>query len=97
MKKKIKEIGVVLILIVSIVMVIASIYCKINFSEQTFDTIIYHLSTGKGNANTDVVGIAFKVCIIPILILILFIYMPLTNLGKKKYLLEIKIRKRKVM
>lgn len=88
MKKRKQTIIAILILILSIVMIVASTYYKFNYKEQTFDTIIYHLVRGPEKANTEVVGKALKVCIIPIILLVLILSIPLTQLKRK-----IKIKK----
>ena len=49
-----------------------------NYKEQTFETIMYHLLRGPEKANTEVVGIALKVCIIPIILLVILLSIPLT-------------------
>lgn len=83
MKKRKEIIIAVIILILSVVMCVASIYYKVNYKEQTFDTILYHLLRGPEQANTQVVGIALKVCIIPIILLVTILCIPLTNVNKK--------------
>ncbi len=83
MEKRKKTIIAIIILILSVVMVVASIYYKQNYKEQTFDTIIYHLARGPEKANTEVVGIALKVCIIPIIILVGVMSIPLTKFKKR--------------
>ena len=95
MKKRIQKIGAILILILSVVMIVASIYYKNNFSEQTFDTIIYHLTTTNGNANTEVVGKALKVCAVPLIILLIILGLPLTDIGANKTCLEIRFKSKK--
>ena len=82
MKKRKQIIIAVIILIVAVVMCVASVYYKVNYKEQTFDTIIYHLLRGPEKANTEVVGIALRVCIIPIIILVLILSIPLTDFNK---------------
>ena len=88
MKKNKQIIISLVILILSIVMCVASVYYKVNYKEQTFETIMYHLLRGPEKANTEVVGIALKVCIIPIILLVIALSIPLTNFKKK-----IKIKK----
>ena len=88
MSKRKQTIIAFIILILSVVMIVASIYYKTNYAEQTFDTIIYHIVRGPEKANTEVVGIALKVCIIPIILLVSILTIPMTNFKK-----EIKIKK----
>ena len=92
MKKKLQNVAIVFLIILSIIITVAAIYYKINYSEQTFDTIIYHLARGPEKANTEVVGKALKVCIIPIVILFGLFYLPLTEFGKGKSFLEIRFK-----
>lgn len=82
MKKRKQAIIAVIIIILSVVMCVASVYYKVNYKEQTFDTIIYHLLRGPEKANTEVVGIALKVCILPITVLVAILSIPLTNFKK---------------
>lgn len=95
MKKRTQNLIAVLLLIVSIVIVVASIYYRTNYTEQDFDTIIYYLTTSPEKANTEVVGKAFKVCIIPAIILFVIVFMPLTSFGDNKTSIEIKIKNKK--
>ena len=88
MKKRKQTIIAIIIIVLSVVMCVAAVYYKINYKEQTFDTIIYHLLRGPEKANTEVVGIALQVCIIPIILLVIILSIPLTEFKKK-----IKIRK----
>lgn len=88
MKKRRQTIIATLILILSVVIAAASIFYKTNYAEQTFDTIIYHLLKGSGDANTEVVGIALKILIIPIILSVIILAIPLTSFKK-----EIKIKK----
>ena len=82
MKKRKQTIIAVIIIILSVTMCVASVYYKVNYEEQTFDTIIYHLLRGQEKANTEVVGIALKVCIIPIIFIVLILSIPITNYNK---------------
>lgn len=91
MNKKRQTIIAILILILSVVMVAASIFYKTNYAEQTFDTIIYHLLRGPEKANTEIVGIALRILIIPIILSVAILAIPLTNFKK-----EIKIGKLKI-
>lgn len=88
MEKRKQTIIALIILILSVVILVASSYYKINYAEQTFDTIIYHLARGPEKANTEVVGKALKVCIMPIILIVAILAIPLTNFEKK-----IKIKK----
>lgn len=88
MKRRKQVIIALIILILSAVIIVASSYYKINYAEQTFDTIIYHLARRPEKANTEVVGKALKVCIIPIILLVIIMAIPLTSFKKK-----IKIKK----
>lgn len=81
----------IIILILSAIIIIASMYYKLNYKEQTFDTILYYLINGGGNANYEVVGKAFKVCILPLSVLCAIFILPLTRLGKKEFLIKMKL------
>lgn len=83
MKQRKQTIISIIMIILSVVMVVASIYYKLNYKEQTFDTIIYHLLRGPEKANTEVVGIALKVCILPIIVMVMILSIPITNFRKK--------------
>lgn len=83
MENKKKTIISVLIIILAVLMVVASTYYKFNYREQTFDTIMYHLVRGVEKANTEVVGKALKVCIIPLAFLVIIFTIPLTNFKKQ--------------
>lgn len=95
MKKRKQIIAALVILILAVVIVVASIYYKTNYAEQTFETILYHLARGPEKANTEVVGKALKVCIIPIIVLLLVLIIPLTNFGQNKNSIEIRFKSKK--
>lgn len=78
MSKRKQKIIAIIILILSVTMVVASIYYKQNYKEQTFDTIVYHLLRGPEQANTEVFWIGLKVCIIPIIVLATLLILPIT-------------------
>lgn len=77
MKEKKQTIIAIILIILAAVICVASIYYKTNYAEQTFDTIIYHLLRGPEKANTEVVGIALKVCIIPIISIVAILVLPI--------------------
>ena len=91
MKKSKQTIIAIIILILSVVIIVASTYYKINYAEQTFDTIIYHLARGPEKANTEVVGKALKVCIMPIILIVVILAIPLTSFEKKIKIKKIQI------
>ena len=88
METRKKTIIAIIIIILAMVIVAASVFYKVNYNEQTFETILYQLTRGLENANTEVVGIALKVCIIPVILSVIIFAIPLTNFNKK-----IKIKK----
>lgn len=92
-KKRI--ISVIIILILSALIIVASIFYKTNYKEQTFDTIIYHLTNGGGNANYEVVWIALKVCILPLIVLCIVLILPVTSFGNKTFSIKLKFKGKK--
>lgn len=84
MKKDRKNILMILMLFLCAAIIVAAIFYKINFAEQTFETIMYQLTKGNQNANTEIVGKAIKICIIPVCILLIILAIPLTNFNNQK-------------
>ena len=83
MKKKILHI---ILLFIILVLIIGSIYVKINFSSTTFEEIIFYLKNGVGESDYTAFFVALKICI-PIIVLMLVILYALfydITFGKKK-------------
>lgn len=77
MKSKIKNVLIFILLFISSILIVGTLYYKANFAEQTFETLLYNVGNGVKNANTEIVGIAIKQCIWKISIVLIIIYLPL--------------------
>lgn len=77
MKSKIKNVLIFILLFISSILIVGTLYYKTNFAEQTFETLLYNIGNGVKNANTEIVGIAIKQCIWKILMVLVIIYLPL--------------------
>lgn len=70
-----------------------------NFSNQNIDEIIFTIFNGIEGASPDVIISAILQSILPFVIIFLLFYLPTTKLGKKvqkkKYILDLFIRKKK--
>ena len=85
MKNKITNILTFVLILISVIIILASIYYKNNFAEQDFETIFFNVLYGK-NANFSIIGIGFKANIIYIFLLIILLYIPIAfSYYKNKY------------
>lgn len=94
MKNKVKNVLIFLILLISIIIVVGSLYYKENFAEQTFESLFYNLKNGTENANTEVVGIAIRQSLGKIIVFLILVYLPIIKL-KNKYILDIQFKNKK--
>lgn len=97
MKNKKQLIIAVIILFIAALLSVASVYYKINYAEQTFDTILYHLTRGAEKANYEVIGKAIKVCILPLIGIVLILLFPFSSFGQRIYSLETRYKSKKMI
>jgi len=64
-------------ILLGIIIILAGIYYKENFTEQDFETLFFNMVYGVKNANTAIIGIGFKENIIKIFVLLFLIYIPI--------------------
>ena len=64
-------------ILLGIIIILAGIYYKENFTEQDFETLFFNMVYGVKNANTAIIGIGFKENIIKIFALLFLIYIPI--------------------
>ena len=81
------------VVLVSVIIIIATIYYKENFAEQTFEAIFYNLKNDRGTANYEVVIIGIKQCWWKVIALFTCLYLPLVI--KKKFTINIKIKNKR--
>lgn len=77
MKNKFKNIVTFLLILVSVIIILASIYYKTNFAEQDFETLFFNVMYGMKNANITIVGVGFKENILKIFFLTFILYIPI--------------------
>ena len=90
MKNNIQVFIAIIILILSVLILVASSYYKINYAEQTFDNILYHMTRGAEKANYDVIGKGVKDCIFPLIFLFVILVFPISEFGKSIFSIKIK-------
>lgn len=83
MKIKIKNIIVFLLLLISSIAIIGSIYYIKEFPRQDFDIIIYTLSTGVEHSSSDVINSILLKCSIPLILLFSLLILPTIKKTKK--------------
>ncbi len=92
MKKKIRNVIMFFILLISSICIIGSLYYRINYPNQEFDQILYYLVNGVEHTSESVVNNVIFSCIIPVVILFTILYVLTFSNDKKK--LFIKRRKK---
>lgn len=83
-KKNIKNFIINILILIFSIIIIACLYIKLNFKEQTIEEIIYYLVNDAGQASTDVFITAIIKSIIPFIILIFGLLFLKNKLFKNK-------------
>lgn len=98
MKKKISTIIIILVLLLSSVMIMGTIYYAREYADQDFDQILYYLLNGAENTAPDVTKTIISANIIPVIILfIILCVLMIGNLKNNVYLnLKFKDKKAKI-
>ena len=94
MKKKIKNVAIFIALLLASIMIIGSIYYAKEYPRQEFDQILYYVLNGVEYTAPSVVNSVILSCIIPVVLLTLFLFALTIKSTKKITYLMIKIRKR---
>ena len=95
MKSKFKNVIVFLMLLISSIAIIGSIYYIKEFPRQDFDVVLYTLSVGAEHSSADVVnGILFK-CLIPVILLLLILLLPTIKEVKRSLVFKINFKEKK--
>ena len=76
MKKKLKNVVIFLILLLSAVTIVGSIYYSKEYPKQDFDVILFLLSAGAEKTSPDVINNIIKVCILPLICLLAVLLLP---------------------
>lgn len=77
MKKIIEKVLVFFLILISVIIILASLYYKKNFAEQDFETLFFNIIYGTKNANTSIIGIGFTKNVWNIIILTSILYIPI--------------------
>lgn len=75
-------------------MVVGSIYYNKNYPKQDFDVILFTLTAGVEKTSPEVVNGIIKVCIIPVLLLLLLLILPTIKTVSKNCILKINCKKK---
>lgn len=92
MKKKIKEIIILISIIISIIMIIGACYYRSNYPDQDFEQLLFYALTGVEHTSPDVVNNVIKTCAMPLILVTLIIWLPTTKLTKTNNYIIIKFR-----
>ena len=95
MKQKINTILLILVLMVSSIMIMGTIYYAREYADQDFDQILYYLLNGVENTSPDVTKAIILANIIPVLILFIVLCVLLVGNIKKTVYLNLKFREKK--
>jgi len=93
MKNKIKNVLIFVLILLADIMIVGSIYYKNNYANQNFDEIVFYLFNGLKNTSIDVINSVILSCIVPLIILMLITWLPITRFIKLKYFNVIKNHK----
>lgn len=77
MKKNIKNFLTFFLILISIVIILASIFYRKSFEDQDFETLFFNMIYGVKNANTTIVWVGVKENIFNIFILLFLFYVPI--------------------
>ncbi len=86
MKSKILKILHMILLVIILIMIVGSLYVKLNFSSTTFEEVIFYLKNGVEEADSSTFFKALKICIPIILAVLLILYTLFYDItfGRKK-------------
>lgn len=77
MKNILGKVLVFFLILISVIIILASLYYKHNFAEQDFETLFFNIIYGTKNANTSIIGIGFKENTFNIILFIGILYIPI--------------------
>ena len=95
MKNKLKNTAILIILLISVVIIIGTLFYKQNFAEQDFETLLYNVRYGGENANVEVVGIGFRQNICRIIIFLIILSLPILIGKNHNYIIDLKFKDKK--
>ena len=89
MKKKIKNVAIFIVFVVASIMIIGSIYYAKEYPTQEFDQILYYVLNGVEYTAPSVVNSVILSCVIPVVLLTLFLFaLTIKNTKKITYLIS---------
>ena len=94
MKKKIKNVAIFIALLLASIMIIGSIYYAKEYPKQEFDQILYYLLSGVEYTAPSIVNSVILSCVIPVVLLAIFLFALTIKNTKKITYLMLKIRKK---
>lgn len=92
MKKKIKEITILITIAIAVIMVVGANYYRINYPDQDFEQLVFYMFTGVEHTAPDVVNNVISACIVPLILITILIWFPTTQFTKTKNYLLLKFR-----
>lgn len=92
MNKKINILITIVLLIISSVVIVGSIYYAEEYSRQEFDQVIYYLSSGIQNTSPDVIKTIINSNIKAVILIFLILCIPIINNSKSSIYLKIKTK-----
>lgn len=95
MTKYIKWFFTILLIFLSSVILIGSVYIRVNFSNQNVDEMLYYLFNGMDGASKDVFINAIIECLIPLSVLFIVLILPLIRYKNRKNIVEVETKKKK--
>lgn len=95
MKKKIKKVVIFIILLLSAVIIVGSVYHRIEYPTQEFSSLLYYLTNGIENSAPSAVNSVIKTCALYVIVLLAILIIPTIEDVKEKRIITIKIKGKK--
>ena len=86
-----KNILIFIIILISVTVILAAIFYKKNFAEQSFEALLYNSTYGVEHANPEIIFIGIRENIFKLIVLVAVMYLPLVIKFKKEYKINIKL------
>ena len=77
MKKIIRNVAIILLIILTAIIIVGSLYYNRTYTKQDFDLILYYVLNGVSHSSPEVIISTVKACILPVIVLSVILIIPL--------------------
>ena len=91
-KQRAKNVFANIIIILSIIIFLGTLYYKKNYHGQTFEVLIFNVFGGIKDSNLGIIWDILKELILPFIITFIIVYIPVYNKTKNNYYLNLKLK-----